>query len=90
MEDTPPPEDYQKWCDELYAELPDLSDHDEESSRSKYDLRIEAREKINVPTTFLDQDESGTFDPTHKRAAECMPINRKNTGKKAAGRGWGV
>ncbi len=76
-ENTPPPEDYQKWWDELYAELPDLPDTSEDSSRSKYDLRLEVREKINVPITYLDQDESGTFDPACRKPLECMPINKK-------------
>ena len=77
MEKTPSPEDFQRWCDELYADLPDLPDSFEDSGKSKYDLRLEVREKNNVPTTYLDQDPSGTFDPTCKRPPECMPITRK-------------
>ena len=77
MENTPPPEDFQKWCDELYADLPDLSDTAEESLASKYDLRIEVREKNHVPTTYLDQDDSGTFDPAYKKPPECIPTTRK-------------
>lgn len=76
-ENTPPPEDYQKWYNELYAHLPDLLDAPEDSSSSKYDLRISVRENNNVPITYLDQDESGTFDPACKKPPECIPINRK-------------
>ena len=82
MESTPPPEDFQKWSDELYAYLPDLPDTDEDSLRSKYDLRIEVREKNSVPTTYLDQDESGTFDPACKRPPECITITRKKRERK--------
>lgn len=74
---TPPPENYQKWYDELYADLPDLPDASEDASRSKYDFRIGIRENINVPITYLDQDESGTFDPACKKPPECIPIDRK-------------
>lgn len=74
---TPPPEDYQKWYDELYADLPDLPDASQDSSKSKYDFRIGVRENITVPITYLDQDESGTFDPACKKPPECIPINRK-------------
>ena len=77
MENTPPPEDFQKWCDELYAYLPDLPDTIEDSLSSKYDFRIEVREKKNIPTTYLDQDESGTFDPECKKPPECIPLIRK-------------
>ena len=82
MEGTPPPEDFQKWCDELYADLPDLPDTTDDSLRSKYDLRIEVREKNNVPTTYLDQDESGTFDPACKKPPESIPITRKKRERK--------
>ena len=74
---TPPPEDFKKWCDELYADLPDLPDICEDSLSSKYDLRIEVREKKHVPTTYLDQDESGTFDPACKKPPDCIPLIRK-------------
>lgn len=74
---TPPPEDFQKWCDELYADLPDLPDISEDSLSSKYDLRIEVRENNDVPTTYLDQDESGTFDPACRKPPECIPLTRK-------------
>lgn len=77
MENTPPPEDFQKWCDELYADLPDLPDAAEDSSGSKYDFRIAIREKNHVPTTYLDQDESGTFDPAYKKPSKCIPITKK-------------
>ena len=82
MENTPPPEDFQKWCDELYADLPDLSDTVEDSLRSKYDLRIEVRERNSVPTTYLDQDESGTFDPACKKPPESKPITRRKRERK--------
>lgn len=77
MEITPPPQDLQKWYDELYADLPDLPDALEDSLRSKYDFRIAVRENNNFPITYLDQDESGTFDPACKKPPECVPINRK-------------
>lgn len=77
MENTPPPEDLQRWYNELYAHLPDLPDASEDCSRSKYDLRIGVRETNNVPITYLDQDESGTFDPACKKPPECIPVNRK-------------
>lgn len=76
-ENTPPPKDLQKWYDELYADLPDLPDALEESLRSKYDFRIGVRENNNVPITYLDQDDSGTFDPASKKPPECVVINRK-------------
>ena len=76
-ENTPPPEDYQKWYNELYAHLPDLLDAPEDSSSSKYDLRLSVRENNEVPITYLDQDESGTFDPACKKPPECRPISRK-------------
>lgn len=76
-ENTPPPEDFQKWYNELYADLPDLPDALEKSLTSKYDFRIGVRENNNVPITYLDQDESGTFDPACRKPPECMPINRK-------------
>lgn len=74
---TPPPEDFQKWYDELYADLPDLPDPLEDALRSKYDFRMGVRENNTVPITYLDQDESGTFDPSCKQAPQCIPINRK-------------
>lgn len=77
MENTPPPEDLQKWYDELYADLPDLPDACEDSLRSKYDFRIGARENNNIPITYLDQDESATFDPACKKPPECIPLERK-------------
>ena len=76
-ENTPPPEDLQKWCDQLYAKLPDLPDASEGSSKSKYDFRIGIRENNNVPITYLDQDESGTFDPACKKPPERIAIYRK-------------
>lgn len=76
-ENTPPPEDLQKWYDELYADLPDLPDALEDSSRSRYDFRIGVRENNTVPITYLVQDESGTFDPACKKPPECIPIHRK-------------
>ena len=77
IEGTPPPEEYQKWCDELNAELPDLPDATEDSLRSKYNFRIGVRENNHVPSTYLDQDESGTFDPACRKPLECIPIIRK-------------
>ncbi|CAD6591278.1 MAG: hypothetical protein ASARMPREDX12_005059 [Alectoria sarmentosa] len=82
MEITPPPEDLQKWYDELYADLPDLPDASEDSSRSKYDFRIAVRENNSFPITYLDQDESGTFDPACKKPPECVPISRKKREKR--------
>ena len=76
-ENTPPPEDLQKWYDELYADLPDLPDASEDFLRSKYDFRIGVRENNTVPIAYLDQDESGTFDPACKKPPECIPFNRK-------------
>ena len=76
-EDTPPPEVFQKWYDELYGDLPDLPDDIEDCLRSKYDLRTGTRETINTPITDLDQDESGTFDPACKKPPECIPVERK-------------
>ena len=76
-ENTPPPEQLQKWYDELYADLPDLPDASEDSLRSKYDFRIGVRENNSVPVTYLDQDESGTFDPACKKPPECIRINKK-------------
>ena len=82
MEGTPPPQDFQKWCDELYADLPDLPDTVDDSLRSKYDLRVAVREKNSVITTYLDQDESGTFDPACKKPPESIPIIRKKRERK--------
>ncbi|CAD6580288.1 MAG: hypothetical protein ASARMPRED_009413 [Alectoria sarmentosa] len=82
MEITPPPEDLQKWHDELYADLPDLPDASEDSLTSKYDLRIAVRENNNFPITYLDQDESGTFDPACKKPPECVSISRKKREKR--------
>lgn len=76
-ENTPPPEDCQRWYDELYADLPDLPDAWVDPLRSKYDLRMGVRENNIVPVTYLDQDESGTFDPANKMPPKCTPINRK-------------
>ncbi|KAL9136671.1 MAG: hypothetical protein Q9175_002117 [Cornicularia normoerica] len=76
-ENTPPPKDLQKWYDELYADLPDLPEALEDSLRSKYDFRIGVRQNNNVPITYLDQDESGTFDPACKKPPECIPICKK-------------
>lgn len=75
--DTPPPEEFQKWYNELYADLPDLPDASEDPLRSKYDFRIGIRENNTVPVTYLDQDESGTFDPSCKKPPQCIPINKK-------------
>ena len=76
-EDTPPPEAFQDWYDELYADLPNLPDDVEDCLRSKYDFRTGVRENIKTPITDLDQDESGTFDPACKKQPECIPIGRK-------------
>lgn len=75
--ETPPPEEFQRWYDELYADLPDLPDASEDLLRSKYDLRTGVRENNTVPITYLDQDESGTFDPSCKKPPECVSINRR-------------
>lgn len=75
--ETPPPEDFQKWYDELYADLPDLPDASEDLLRSKYDFRMGVRENNVVPVTYLDQDESGTFDPSCRQPLHCIPINKK-------------
>ena len=75
--ETPPPEDFQRWYDELYADLPDLPDASEDLLRSKYDFRTGVRQNNTVPITYLDQDESGTFDPSCKKPPECVSINKR-------------
>lgn len=82
MENTPPPEDFQKLHDELYAYLPDLPDAAEDCLGSKYDFRVAIREKNHVPTTYLDQDESGTFNPAYKKPPKWMPITKKKRGRR--------
>ncbi len=59
------------FSDDLHAGL-------ETALTSKYDLRPAAREASKFVTiTWIDQDESGTYDPDGKRSPSPLPNSRK-------------
>lgn len=74
-EATPPPPDLQKWQEELDTPL-ENDILDEALSRTKYDFRIAARQ-THVPITWMDEDESGNYDPTQRRRRIMAPISKK-------------
>ncbi len=77
---TPPPADFQKWQNELYDDLPDeLAQGLEASLTGQYDFRPAPREANRTVTfsTWVDQDESGTHDPTGKALPIDIPLKRR-------------
>ena len=78
-DDSPPPPEFDKWQHELYGDFSnDLHAGLETALTSKYDLRPAAREASKFVTiTWIDQDESGTYDPTGKRSPSPLPNSRK-------------
>ena len=78
-DDSPPPPDFDKWQHELFGDFSnDLHAGLETALTSKYDLRPAAREASKFVTiTWIDQDESGTYDPDGKRSPSPLPISRK-------------
>ena len=69
-ENTPPPPDLQNWQEELYGDYPDGI---LQASIPRYDFRPEARVANRFVTiTWIDQDESGTYDPVGRDAQEAQ------------------
>ena len=76
--DTPSPPDLQKWQDELHGDFSDESADASQASIPTYDFRPAARIANRFITiTWIDQDESGTYDPDGKRGPSPIPFNRK-------------
>jgi len=74
---TPPPADFQKWQDELEAPL-ENDVLDAFGAQSKYDFRIAPRQTQTACFTWMDQDESGNYDPTQeRRCAVAAPILKR-------------
>ena len=78
-DDSPPPPEFDKWQHELFGDFSnDLHAGLETALTSKYDLRPAAREASKLVTiTWIDQDESGTYDPAGKRSPSPLPNSRK-------------
>lgn len=78
-DDSPPPPEFDKWQHELFGDFSnDLHAGLETALTSKYDLRPAAREASKFVTiTWIDQDESGTYDPAGKRSPSPLPNSRK-------------
>lgn len=74
-EATPPPPDLQRWQEELDTPL-ENDILDESVTRTKYDFRIAARQAY-APLTWMDEDESGNYDPAHRRRRIMAPITKK-------------
>ena len=76
---TPPPADYQKWHDELHASLPEDIPNAAENL-AQYNLRPAPRDPNNQSNqffTWLDQDQSGNYNPDGKAVREDSPIKRR-------------
>ena len=74
-ENTPPLADLRKWQEELYGDLPDDI---LQASIPKYDFRPAARVANRFVTiTWMDQDESGNYDPDGKREPSPLRFHRK-------------
>ncbi|MCJ1454184.1 hypothetical protein MMC28_004535 [Mycoblastus sanguinarius] len=72
--DTPPPPEFALWEQALRDEIPQSL---EPSFEFKYDFRIAAREKKTALCAWVDQDESGTYDPDGKAEPVSVPIKRQ-------------
>ena len=79
LKHSPPPPDFDKWQHELFGDFSnDLHAGLETALTSKYDLRPAAREASKLVTiTWIDQDESGTYDPDGKRSPSPLSNPRK-------------
>lgn len=79
-ENTTPPPDLQRLQEELdNALLDDVPDGFDASLGSKYDFRIGARQNQTTNITWIDQDNSGTYDPNLRFQRRLLPplIKRK-------------
>lgn len=78
---TPPPADFEKWRHELYDDLPDRPSAEEydTSLSAQYNFRPAPREagRTVAIRTWVDQDESGTYDPSGKRLPIDLPLKRR-------------
>jgi len=76
-EATPQPADLHKWQEELDTPL-ENDIPDDSRDQSTYDFRTAARQTQTVSFTWIDQDESGNYDPAQKRRrAVVAPILKK-------------
>lgn len=79
-ETTPQPADLHKWQEEL--DTPFENDVlDESRDQCTYDFRIAARQTQTASFTWIDQDESGNYDPAQerRRAVFAPGLKRKRT-----------
>jgi len=87
---TPPPAAFQKWQDELYGDLPDeLPEGLDASLTAQYKFRPAPREanRTVAMNTWVDQDESGTYDPSCKGLPIDLPLKRRRERREPLGDG---